>query len=574
MQLDLFFPPFDYSVLIPELGVPLLTAVARKAGHRVRQADLNQEFLQTHLGDLRSYEPLLARRQPPWPTDAAAITNDRRALLEFIGAGLVSIDGAAHELAGSPLAHVRRQERLIDKSCHLASSQLRSDWSTQVDEEAPRLLGELARQGGRELGFRRDLLRLLHHLYFTPTSYGVDAVAGAARRDDDLLWPFYARLLDRWYGDTEAQLVGISIWSTPQLIPALMLARAVRQRLPRAHLVAGGAWCTYAQDRIPATRELFSFFDSFVVHEGTDALLALCHRVEAGQDGRDLAGIVTAHHPPHEPIAIRPPPAFDDTEPADYDGFDIGAYPHAKLALRLHRGCYWARCTFCTHACHPYTQRHSFGKNTRLSSSFLSKVATHVRHVGSRYGISDFTLSDNLVSPAIMLQLCELNSQHDLRMTWDSLARFEPEYTADFCRQLAHGGCRRLDLGLETASNEGLKRIGKGIDLDLVLDNLGQLKAAGIGTKVFVVHYGGQPAEEYEKTLHFLVQHREIIDEVAISRFAVARNSNAHRTSEARTGGSSEEGQLNVFGMATEDWGQLSLEAMIDLTRSYFPDHW
>lgn len=574
MRIDLFFPPFDYSVLIPELGVPMLTAASKKAGHEVRQLDLNQEFIRSHLGELRTYAPLLEAiesRSSAHPVDE---TDDPRALLERIAARLVSIDGTAHDYGGEPFDYIRRQERLVDKSCHLSASQVTTDWSAASDEGMPPLLGALARHGARSLRFRRDLLRMLHHLYFTPTSYGVDAVLRAATRDDAVLSPFFAQVLNRLFGQREPDLVGVSIWSTPQLIPALMLARAIRQRLPRAHLVAGGAWCTYAQDRIVATRELFSLFDSFAIHEATDTLLELCRRVEAGGDGRNLPGLLTIHHPTDAPIAVRPPPDFDDTELPDYDGLDVGHYPMAKLALRLHRGCHWARCVFCTHACHPYAQRYSFDKKTRLSSRLLARVADHVELVKQQYGIDDFTMADNLVSPGIMLQLAELVRERELGITWDSLARFEPEYTTGFCRQLAQGGCQRLDLGLETAHNEGLRHIHKGIDTDLVLDNLHHLKAAGIGTKVFVVHYAGQPPEEYDKTLRFLVQHQELIDEVAISRFSVARNTNAYRAAESLPFALSDDGDLDVFAVPYEVSEGLSLDALIELTRRYFPHYW
>ncbi|MBW2522823.1 MAG: hypothetical protein JRI23_01545, partial [Deltaproteobacteria bacterium] len=82
MRVDLFFPPFDYSVLIPELGVPLLTAVLRRAGHQVRQTDLNQEFLQGHLGRLESYLPLLKTRDGDGLGGAPLRHEGRQTLLE------------------------------------------------------------------------------------------------------------------------------------------------------------------------------------------------------------------------------------------------------------------------------------------------------------------------------------------------------------------------------------------------------------------------------------------------------------------------------------------------------------
>ena len=225
---------------------------------------------------------------------------------------------------------------------------------------------------------------------------------------------------------------------------------------------------------------------------------------------------------------------------------------------------------------HPLTRRYASRKTATLPSSYLDMVAAHTREVGDGYGIRDFTLADNLVSPAVLKQLCNLNIDRSLGITWDSMARFENAYTPSFCRLLRRGGCTRLDLGLETASDDGLRRIHKGITMKTVVRNLEDLRRAGIRTKVFVIHYPGQPPEEFEATLKFLVDQGDRISEVAVSRFCLAMDTIPF----AQPGGlglripAASTGALDVFHVPYAARSELPLDEMIDITRRYLPGYW
>jgi hypothetical protein len=341
-------------------------------------------------------------------------------------------------------------------------------------------------------------------------------------------------------------------------------------------IVAGGSWCTYSRSLLPALPELFDFVDAFAVHESDRAVVRLARAVHRGEKPGAIPNILTRETAGRGDFALDPPTPFEDMALPQYDGFPVARYPMDQLVLRLFRGCYWARCSFCSHSCHPYTRRYSFRKNASLSGAYLGRVAAHVRDMKKRYGIVDFTLSDNLVSPGIMGQLCDLNEDLGLGITWDSLARFENEYTRDFCRRLAAGGCTRLDLGLETASDAGLKRMRKGITMKLVVRCLRNLAAAGVGTRVIVLHYPGQRVKEFEDTLRFLADHGDMISEVAVSRFYLAMGTLPH----AAPGRlpvrplRRDTVDLDVFNLPYRAGRELSLDEMIEITNRILPDYW
>jgi radical SAM superfamily enzyme YgiQ (UPF0313 family) len=243
----------------------------------------------------------------------------------------------------------------------------------------------------------------------------------------------------------------------------------------------------------------------------------------------------------------------------EYDGLPLELYPERKLVLRLSRGCYWGRCAICSHVLPETNRRHASTKDARLTRSHLGALAEHIRRVGERHGIRHFTTADNLVPPGIMRQLCELNRREGLGFTWDALARFDREYDLKFCRRLAAGGCRRLDLGLEVADDAELKRIRKGLRLDTALRGLRNLHRAGVGVMVFVVDYPGLRPGALKRTLEWLVEHRELVPAVSIARFHLACGTRAWLEPGALgiRPSAGQERNLNVFDLGYRAGGVL-----------------
>lgn len=565
MQIDLVFPPFDYSVLIPEIGVPVLKANLERAGHEVRQADLNVELISGILSGPEAHVGLLEALSLPERGDSTTF-------LESLAWELCRVRGIRPPRADSLLELAKERERSMGKTCQFGREPDPPGWVAQPGGPVEGALGTMVRHWREGKSFGRDLLRVIHHFYFTPPTYGVDDVIRAAHERNAFLEPFYEERLGAMWSRCAPSILGISIWSTSQLVPALVLARKARDLLGDVKIIAGGAWCTYARDLLPEVPELFELVDAFAVHEADATLAEAARALEQGGDPGGIPGLVT----PAGASPPRPPSRFEDLELPVYDGFPLEMYPLPRLALRLFRGCYWSRCVFCTHACHPYTRRFSFRKGTRLSVSYLDRVRAHVEDVRDQHGIRQFTIADNLIPPTVMKQLADLNIEAGLGIEWDSLARFEREYTTAFCDHIARGGCVQLDLGLETADDEALGRINKGITLGLVERNLRNLTGAGIRTKVFVLNYVGQRPEEYERTLEFLANHADVISEVAISRFSLSRGTLPFSSpGELGIRVEPEAGRdLDVFCVPFSAEERTREAEVVEITRRYFPGYW
>lgn len=596
MRIDLVFPPFDYSVLMPELGIPLLAANLRRAGFEVRQADWNIEFVVRELGCLSSLARLVERFPAAPAGDWRAAAGDPTRLLERFARALQGLQApGSREPSGSrpakndrssgaardPFDAIRAVERRTQKSCHVRPHQILGDWREEFARLPGRLrdprnpacaiLAGLARWGARDKDFRARLLRLLQHLHFAPPSYRIEDVLAAADRPDPLLDPFYQARLDNFFGAAAPRIFGIAIWSPFQLAPALRLARLVRAALPDVLLVAGGAWCTYAAPRLGDLPELFDRFDAILPGEADGSLAALAAASAAPGRVPDLPGVVHRLAARAGRTSAAVPRPLETIAPPEYDDLPLDLYPERKLVLRLSRGCYWGRCTICSHVLPETNRRCATAKDARLTRAHLRVVADHIRRVGERHGVRHFTTADNLVSPGVLRQLCKLNRADRLGFTWDSLARFDRAYDLDFCRTLAAGGCRRLDLGLEVADDAELRRIRKGLRLDTALRALRNLHRAGVGVMVFVVDYPGLPPETLERTLEWLARHRELVPAVSISRFHLACGSRAWRSPGALglRPAPGQERDLNVFDRRFSAPGRLDENRFAAIVRRY-----
>src|SRR5659263_307903 len=115
-------------------------------------------------------------------------------------------------------------------------------------------------------------------------------------------------------------LIGISIINISQLIPGLTLANVIKKADPKIHINIGGSVFTRLVNEISKTKELFSVFDSVIVHEGETALFDLIKHLGNEFDIRDIPNliykkgsdiIVNRLSSGGEDINLLPTPCFD-----------------------------------------------------------------------------------------------------------------------------------------------------------------------------------------------------------------------------------------------------------------------
>ncbi len=327
----------------------------------------------------------------------------------------------------------------------------------------------------------------------------VDLEALAAGAESTLFSDYFREALLPQVAARRPRLIAMTINYRHQVLPAFELAGLLRRLLPEVVLVAGGGMISSWQAVLRQGGLRLAPFDHLVTGPGEGPLLELAkERKEEDYllaDGSCLGWL------------------------PDYSGLEPRRYlsPEPVLPLTVSRGCYWARCLFCPEAASP----------THPFSAFNPRdLPRLLRELAERWQVRHFHLTDNAVPPAALRALAGGASEL-AGLAWYGFVRFEPELLeGDLMEGLARAGCRLLQLGLESGSQEVLDRLAKGTRLDIASRVLRRLHRAGIASYVYVLlGTPGETPDEARRTRDFLEEHAGEIDFLNLAIMNLPRQS-------------------------------------------------
>lgn len=382
----------------------------------------------------------------------------------------------------NPATSLLRANRHVPRALALLRSAGATDSFARYRTAVEDLGRALSAYGGSE---ERLTLGDYVHGRLSPFAPG-DLQALAAGKQRTLFRDFFEQKLLPQVLARRPRRIGLTVNYRHQALPAFELAGLLRRELPETSLVAGGglisSWAPTLQRE---AAQLFPF-DVLVAGPGEASLAALA-----------------AGEPPALPLLQDA--AASEFIP-DYSFADWQAYfsPEPVLQLTTSRGCYWARCRFCPEAAtptQPYLHYPPHGLPNLL------------RELAQTNGVRRFHFTDNALPPATLRVLAAAREELE-GLAWHGFVRFEEALAEpSLAENLAAAGCRLLQLGLESGSQQVLDRLHKGTQLATASRILQNLHGAGIATYVYVLL--GTPREseaEAEATLAFLEVHAEWID--------------------------------------------------------------
>jgi anaerobic magnesium-protoporphyrin IX monomethyl ester cyclase len=299
-------------------------------------------------------------------------------------------------------------------------------------------------------------------------------------------------------------LVGISC-TTPTFKDAIQLAEAVRQTLPKATIVLGGAHVT----AIPHEAMLEESFDVGVIGEGEITLLELVREIEdkGGLDQVDLErieglafrgdGQVILSAPrerikdldslPHPARHLLPPLSAYRPTPASYRQLPLAV-------VMTSRGCPYG-CTFC--------DRGVFGNYVRAHSP--ERVLDELEELIDRYGAREIRFFDDTftINRKRVVQISEMILERKLRFPWTCLTRVNT-VDKDLLRLMKEAGCWQVLFGLESGDPRMLKLLNKGSSVEQNAQAVKWAQEVGLGVRGdFIIGTPGETMESLENTLSF-----------------------------------------------------------------------
>ena len=489
MKTLLIHPP-QFALYSPFLAIPTVTAFVREQGYECEQWDLN----------------LLANRR-------------------FLSSDWLS----------------RCRERILrrDQGAQSEQSRLALDGFDDVLEDLPRALEELKKrenlldEGKLSWCFGAiDRAYSIINAAFSPTEvsynlsmrYRVDRFADveAAIRDEDenpyldlFREEFVPKIVEGGFG-----LVGIGMAFDEQLVPALSLARVIKETAPDVHIVGGGTLLTKLSGPLRRLGKLFSPLDTAILYEGETPVVRLIDHLDGkltrgevpnllyrGRDGLQTNELMS------EDVAELPPP--------DFDGFPLHEYllPEVIFPMLTTRGCYWRKCGFCTH-------HHSYGWRYRVRDK--RRLVADIQSLRDRFDASYFYFVDEAVPPSNLKVVADYaQTDEGQGIHWFGDMRFERQLTdLDFCNNLSAGGCRALIFGMESANQRVLDHMQKGVRVETMSTALKSLHEAGIfSILMFFVGFPTESVREAQDTVGFIEHHRQYVGAYAQGHFQLLEGS-------------------------------------------------
>lgn len=321
---------------------------------------------------------------------------------------------------------------------------------------------------------------------------------------------FRERLLAR--GGPPPAVIGLSIMSTSQLFPGLLLARAARERWPGCRVVIGGPWASNAGPLAERFLETFRCVDALVVGRGEVSMLAIARTLRRGRGWDVLPNAVVRTE-----AGIRRGPRLDplslDSLPAPrFEGLPLDLYSARTLPLQTTSRCEWGRCLFCYHD----------DPSLPLDRRQPVRVVDDVVALRRRFGVDSFCFADCATPLRTMAAIASELDRRGERAHWSALARAEAGYSPDLCRSLYASGCRSLLIGLETASKADLKRLRKGIDPERVAEVVRACGEAGIAVYLFLLDFPGNTTAKLEATFRLVLDLAPWLTDFIITRFQLS----------------------------------------------------
>ena len=508
MKTALIFPPQWYPSQ-PYLALPTLKAHLESKGHEVDQFDFNIECYEVFLSrEYLTHCVEIVRQRlsaPAYTTDEQEVKTVYRDILAdtgYLGSVLNEVEDAKNVM--------RDEERFFQFDTYKkAYTTLKiamklisyAHFPSRLDLDSFFMMGNPEENLSGILSATADTMR------------------------NPFIHMYEEHLLEKvnWndYG-----LVGISIIHIGQVIPGLTLARLLRKKFKHLHIVIGGSVFNRHADLLDNKQALFEeFFHSAIVSEGEKPLEELVSHLKEGKPLITVPNLIymeeqkVIHNPkaealPYEHLVC---PTFDQLPLEKY------LMPYPVLPYMSSRGCYWGKCTFCTH---------SFIYDSYYRKENETRVAEELGQLGKKYNTKYFTFSDEAISPNAFNRMSKAILKQGVEMRALGMLKFESgdKETPELFEDIYKAGFLMLFFGLESANDRILKIIDKGCDQDTERSVLKNSSDAGIWNHLYL--FFGFPTEEREEaedTIQFTVENSEVgtgtIHSVGQSIFALEKDS-------------------------------------------------
>jgi anaerobic magnesium-protoporphyrin IX monomethyl ester cyclase len=173
------------------------------------------------------------------------------------------------------------------------------------------------------------------------------------------------------------------------------------------------------------------------------------------------------------------------------------SYPNIQMMAS--RGCYY-RCSYCN------TFLLYGGRNYRFRNP--KDIVDEMEYCVGKYLPKEFYFDDDLINaePEKLEEMCLLKIKRKIGTPFSAMAH--SNISRKILEIMKKAGCRALKFGVETADEEVLRQLGKGITIEMVKKAVQNCKELGIRTHLtYAIGLPGETKESIRKTIRFALKY-------------------------------------------------------------------
>lgn len=271
--------------------------------------------------------------------------------------------------------------------------------------------------------------------------------------------------------------------------------KKIKQYNANIKVVVGGVHASFCSDQMINCYGA----DAVIIGEGERTLSEYCDAIENDLSLESVNGLV-----------FRGKDGLTTTLPREFvrnlDELPLPDYSYAKSFIEksgmgfiiTSRGCP-VRCTFCSTSSY-------WGQNVRMNS--VTRVVDEMEMLISKYSVKRIFFHDDTFNLGIsrVINICNEIQRRGIQIEWGCSCRVNP-VSEEMLRAMVQAGCRHICWGIESGSEEMLKRIDKKISLSQIRNayalssNFSDLMSTGAFT---MVGNPGETLETIQETVSFL----------------------------------------------------------------------